>query len=291
MQVQKLRQLLTMDQCHVMPCCFDGLSAKMVEQAGFALTFMSGFAVSAARLGLPDTGLISYGEMIDQGRNICTSVSIPVMGDGDTGYGNAINVRRTVDGYARAGFAAIMIEDQVSPKRCGHTRGKLVVSRDEACERIQAAVDVRKEGMDILIIARTDARADHGLGEAMERARAFSEIGADILFIEAPESVEEMQTICREVPGNHMANIIDGGKTPLLSPSALHVIGFKLAAYPLVLISAAMQAMETALKDLQAGESPSSLMSFKEVRRVVGFDEYYKVEKGYGASLRRQRSG
>lgn len=274
----------------MMPCCFDGLSAKMVEQAGFALTFMSGFAVSAARLGLPDTGLISYGEMIDQGRNICTSVSIPVMGDGDTGYGNAINVRRTVDGYARAGFAAIMIEDQVSPKRCGHTRGKLVVSRDEACERIQAAVDVRKEGMDILIIARTDARAGHGLGEAMDRARAFSEIGADILFIEAPESVKEMQTICREVPGNHMANIIDGGKTPLLSPSALHVIGFKLAAYPLVLISAAMQAMATALKDLQAGESPSSLMSFKEVRRVVGFDEYYKVEKGYGASLRRQRS-
>ncbi len=274
----------------MMPCCFDGLSAKMVEQAGFALTFMSGFAVSAARLGLPDTGLISYGEMIDQGQNICRSVSIPVMGDGDTGYGNAMNVRRTVDGYARAGFAAVMIEDQVSPKRCGHTRGKLVVSRDEACERIQAAVDVRKEGMDILVIARTDARAGHGLEEAMERARAFSEIGADILFIEAPETVEEMQTICREVPGNHMANIIDGGKTPVISPSALHAIGFKLAAYPLVLVSAAMQAMETALKDLQAEESPSGLMSFEEVRRVVGFDDYYKVETGYAASLRRQRS-
>ncbi len=286
-QVQKLRQLLSMDQCHVMPCCFDGLSAKMVEQAGFALTFMSGFAVSAARLGLPDTGLISYGEMVDQGRNICSSVTIPVMGDGDTGYGNAMNVRRTVDGYARAGFAAVMIEDQVSPKRCGHTRGKLVVSRDEACERIQAAVDMREEGLDILIIGRTDARTDHGLEEAMERARIFSELGADILFIEAPESVEEMQTICREVDGAHMANLIDGGKTPLLSPSELHTIGFKLAAYPLVLISAAMQAMTAALKDLQAGKPASELISFKEVRRIVGFDEYYDTEKSYSTSLRR----
>jgi len=270
-----------------MPCCFDGLSAKMIEQAGFALTFMSGFAVSSARLGLPDTGLISYGEMVDQGRNICSSISIPVMGDGDTGYGNAMNVRRTVDGYARAGFAAVMIEDQVSPKRCGHTRGKLVVPRDEACERIQAAVDMREEGLDVLIIGRTDARTDHGLEEAMERAKSFSELGADILFIEAPESVEEMQTICREVDGVHMANIIDGGKTPLLSPSELHTIGFKLAAYPLVLVSAAMQAMAAALKDLQAGKLPPGLMSFKEVRQIVGFDEYYDVEKGYGASSRR----
>lgn len=275
-----------MDQCHIMPCCFDGLSAKMIEQAGFALTFMSGFAVSAARLGLPDTGLISYGEMVDQGRNICSAVSIPVLGDGDTGYGNAMNVRRTVKGYARAGFAAVMIEDQVSPKRCGHTQGKLIVPRDEACERIKAAVDARGEGSDILIIARTDARAGHGLEEALVRARSFSELGADILFVEAPQSVEEMQIICREVEGVHMANIIDGGKTPVLSPSALHTIGFKLAAYPLVLVSAAMQAMATALKDLHAGERPQGLMPFAEVREIVGFDDYYEEEKNYGASRR-----
>jgi len=285
-QPQKLRQLLAMDQCHIMPCCFDGLSAKMIEKAGFALTFMSGFAVSAARLGLPDTGLISYGEMVGQGRDICSAVSIPVLGDGDTGYGNAMNVRRTVDGYARAGLAAVMIEDQVSPKRCGHTRGKLVVSRDEACERIKAAVDAREEGNDILIIARTDARADHGLEEALERANSFAELGADILFVEAPQSVEEMQTICREVEGNHMANIIDGGKTPVLSPSELHTIGFKLAAYPLVLVSTAMQAMTAALKDLQAGKSPQGLMPFTEVREIVGFDDYYEEEKNYGASRR-----
>jgi len=285
-QPQKLRQLLAMDQCHIMPCCFDGLSAKMIEQAGFALTFMSGFAVSAARLGLPDTGLISYGEMVGQGRDICSAVSIPVLGDGDTGYGNAMNVRRTVKGYARAGFAAVMIEDQVSPKRCGHTQGKLIVPRDEACERIKAAVDAREEGSDILIIARTDARAGHGLEEALVRAGSFSELGADILFVEAPQSVEEMQIICREVEGVHMANIIDGGKTPVLSPSALHTIGFKLAAYPLVLVSAAMQAMATALKDLHAGERPQGLMPFAEVREIVGFDDYYEEEKNYGASRR-----
>jgi 2-methylisocitrate lyase-like PEP mutase family enzyme len=286
MQAQKLRQLLALDRCHIVPCCYDGLSAKMVENADFPLTFMSGFSVSAVRLGLPDTGLISYGEMVDQGRNICGAVSIPVLGDGDTGYGNALNVRRTVDGYRRAGFAAVMIEDQLSPKRCGHTCGKRVVSRDEACERIKAAVDARDEGEDILIIGRTDARADHGLDEAMERAKAFSELGVDILFIEAPESTGEMETICREVDGIHMANIIHGGKTPALSPSELHSIGFKLATYPLVLISAVIKAMTIALEDLQTGQAPGGLMPFTDVRRIVGFDDYYDAEKRYGTSRR-----
>lgn len=285
-QPQKLRQLLREDTCHIMPCCYDGLSAKMIEQAGFSLTFMSGFAVSAARLGLPDTGLISYGEMLDQGQNVCGATTLPVLGDGDTGYGNALNVRRTVEGYSRAGFAAVMIEDQVSPKRCGHTQGKLVVSRDEACERIQAAADARKDGQDVAIIARTDARAVHGLDEALERARLFAELGADILFVEAPESVDEMKTICREVPGNHMANIIEGGKTPVLPPAELHAIGFKIAAYPLALLSVAMQAMEIALDELRQGRSPAAVMPFEKVRRVVGFDDYYQAEKPYAASRR-----
>ncbi|HIP38101.1 MAG TPA: isocitrate lyase/PEP mutase family protein [Desulfocapsa sulfexigens] len=285
-QAEKLRNLLAQDQCHVMPCCYDALSAKMIEQAGFPFTFMSGFAVSAARLGLPDTGLISYGEMLDQGRTICTAVSIPVMGDGDTGYGNALNVRRTVDGYARAGFAAVMIEDQVAPKRCGHTQGKLVVSRDEAYERIRAAVDARDEGQDILIIARTDARGDHGLDEAITRVQTYADIGADILFIEAPESVEEMRIICKEVPGTHMANMIDGGKTPVLSPSELHTIGFKIAAYPLALLSSAMQAISTSLEELREGKPLKNVMPFAKVRKIVGFDDYYTDEKRYGTSRR-----
>ncbi len=174
----RLRALLDQGRLLVMPCCFDALSAKLIERAGFPLTFMSGFAVSATRLGLPDTGLISYGEMVDQGRGICAAVSIPVIGDGDTGYGNALNVKRTVEGYARAGFAAVMIEDQVAPKRCGHTRGKAVTGRTEALDRIRAAVDARDERGDILILARTDARATHGLDEALIRARAFAEAGA-----------------------------------------------------------------------------------------------------------------
>lgn len=282
----QLRELLAKDQCHIMPCCYDGLTAKMIEQAGFELTFMSGFSVSAARLGLPDTGLISYGEMLDQGKNICNAVSIPVLADGDTGYGNAMNVYRTVQGYAQVGLAAVMIEDQVSPKRCGHTKGKLVVERDEAFERIAAAVDARNEGQDILIVSRTDARAVHGLDEAILRGQEYAKLGADIIFIEAPESVEEMQTICKEVPGIQMANIIDGGKTPVLSPAELHSIGFSIAAYPLTLISAAMQAIENSLHALQKGSQPSDIMDFDKVKKIVGFDDYYKEEERYSNSRR-----
>jgi 2-methylisocitrate lyase-like PEP mutase family enzyme len=283
----RLRTLIAEDRLHVMPCCFDALSARMIERAGFPVTFMSGFAVSAARLGLPDTGLISYGEILDQGRNICQATTIPVIGDGDTGYGNALNVKRTVSGYAMAGFAAVMIEDQLAPKRCGHTRGKEVVGRDEAFDRIKAAVDAREEGADILIMARTDARHGHGLDEALERARRFSEIGADLLFVEAPKTVEEMETVCREVPGVHMANLVEGGETPLLAHAELHRIGYKLAAYPLTLLSATMTAMQGALEAMAAGQHPDALMPFAQLREIVGFDDYYAQESRYASSKRR----
>ncbi|PLX36148.1 MAG: carboxyvinyl-carboxyphosphonate phosphorylmutase [Hyphomicrobiales bacterium] len=277
-----LRTLLAEPVLRVMPCCFDGLSARMIEQAGFPLTFMSGFAVSAARLGLPDTGLISYGEMVDQGRSICAATTIPVIGDGDTGYGNPLNVKRTVKGYAQAGFASIMIEDQVAPKRCGHTRGKLVVDRVEALDRIKAAVDAREEGADILILARTDARHGHGLDEALERATLFRDAGADILFVEAPKDKEEMAAVCREVPGIHMANMVEGGETPILPPAELEELGFRIAAYPLTLLSAAMHAMRDALAAMKHGEHPDNmLMAFTELRRRVGFDDYYEDELRY----------
>ncbi len=285
-QPDKLRTLLAQDKCYVMPCCYDGLSAKMIEQAGFPLTFMSGFAVSAARLGLPDTGLISYGEILDQARNICASVSIPVIGDGDTGYGNAINIKRTVSGYARAGLASIMIEDQLAPKRCGHTKGKEVVERTEAYDRIKAAVDARNEGDDILILARTDARAAHGLSEAISRAQKFADLGADILFVEAPANEEEMATICREVPGIHMANMVEGGATPILEPQQLEQLGYRIIAYPLTVMSAAMKNMRQALEDMKNGHHPHErLMSFDELRDVVGFNDYY-IEEGRYANPR-----
>ncbi len=282
---QRLRALIAAhDGPLVMPCCFDALSARLIEGAGFALTFMSGYAVSAARLGLPDTGLISYGEMLDQGRNICAAVSIPVIGDADTGYGNPVNAKRSVRGYAQGGFAAIMIEDQVWPKRCGHTRGKQVVARTEAVARVQAAVDAREEGADILILARTDARATHGLDEALARAQAFKQAGADILFVEAPKSEDEMARICAEVPGVHLANMVEDGATPFLAPARLAEHGYRIVAYPVTLLRAAIKAMAASLEEIKAGNHPHErLIDFAELCRVVGFDDYYAEEARYGA--------
>lgn len=285
---QRLHALLTAQRgaAIVMPCCFDALSAKLIEQAGFPVTFMSGFAVSSARLGLPDTGLISYGEIVEQARNIAAAVDFPVIGDGDTGYGNPVNVKRSVRGYAQAGLAAIMIEDQVWPKRCGHTRGKQVVPRGEAIARIRAAADARREGADILILARTDARATEGLDEALIRARAFAEAGADILFVEAPKSEAEMRRVCAEAPGIHMANLVEDGETPLLPPETLGEIGYSLVAYPLTLMSAAMRAMIGALDDMKAGRHPGErLLSFAELRDRVGFEDYYAEEERYTAAI------
>jgi 2-methylisocitrate lyase-like PEP mutase family enzyme len=278
---QKLRELLERPGLLVMPCCFDALSARLVESAGFPLTFMSGFAVSAARLGLPDTGQISYAEMLDQGRSICEAVSIPVIGDADTGYGNPVNVKRTVRGYARAGFACVMIEDQRLPKRCGHTRGKEVVPRAEALARIRAAVDAREEGADVLVMARTDARATHGLDEAIWRARAFAELGADLVFLEAPRSEREMSRACREIPAPGMANMVEGGDTPVLPPKQLEEIGYRIAAYPLTLLSASAAAMIRALEKLRGGETPQELLPFAELRRLVGFDAYDRERARY----------
>jgi 2-methylisocitrate lyase-like PEP mutase family enzyme len=270
----RLRELLARPGLFTMPCCFDALSARLIAEAGFELTFMSGFGVSAARLGAPDTGLVSYGEMLDQGRNICAASPIPVIGDGDTGYGNALNVKRTVRGYAQVGFAGVMIEDQVAPKRCGHTEGKQTVSREDALIRLRAAVDARDEGADIVIVARTDARATHGFEEALVRARAFAELGADIVFVEALTSTAEMRQACASVPKPMLANMLEGGKTPVLPPAELAALGYKLAAYPLTLLSSAVRAMRDALGSLSRGEPPSGLLSFSELQRVVGFHAY-----------------
>ncbi|MET0103514.1 MAG: isocitrate lyase/PEP mutase family protein [Sedimenticola sp.] len=271
---EQLRTLLEQPGIITMPCCFDAFSARLIEQAGFPLTFMSGFAVSAARLALPDTGLISVGEMVDQGRNICSAVEIPVIGDGDTGYGNPLNVRRTVKSYADAGFACIMIEDQEAPKRCGHTRGKRVVDRQEATNRIRAAVDQKEAGSDILIMARTDARHDHGMEEAMWRCQAFADLGADIIFLEAPRSREEMERFCHGIPGHKMANMVEQGDTPILPPNELEALGYKIAAYPLTLISSAAVAMQSALETLKGGETPESMLTFPQLREIVGFNRY-----------------
>ncbi len=278
---EKLRRLLGQPGIFPFPCCYDALSARLIERAGFPLTFMSGFGVSAVRLGLPDTGLISYGEMLAQGKDICAAVSIPIIGDGDTGYGNAVNAKRTVRGYAQAGFAAVMIEDQVSPKRCGHTRGKSVVSRDEALMRIRAAVDARDEGADILILARTDAREVDGLDEALWRAEAFADAGADMLFVEAPRSRDELREIGRRVPGHHLANMLEEGLTPICSERELEDMGFKLVAHPFALLGPSILAMKRALRALKEGRAPEETISFEELKEDVGFTEYYREEERY----------
>ena len=286
----RLRALLTAPGLRVMPCCFDALSAKLIEQAGLELTFMSGFAVSAARLGLPDTGLISYGEMVEQGRELCAAVSIPVIGDGDTGYGNAVNAKRTVRGYARAGFACVMIEDQLAPKRCGHTRGKAVVPRPEALARIRAALDAREEaraaGHDILVMARTDARASEGLDEALARGRAFAELGADVVFVEAPRDESELARVAREIPAPTMANLVEDGDTPMLPPDRLAALGFKIAAYPLTLLHASVYAMQEALAGLREGKPLDRRLSFAELRTRLGFDAYDSEAQRYEADER-----
>lgn len=288
-RTQKLRDLLAQDTCHVMPGCYDALSAKLVEQAGYDMTFMSGFCASASRIGAPDLGLMSYTEVVEQARNINDAISIPMIGDGDTGYGNAMNVRRTVTGFARAGCACVMIEDQLAPKRCGHTPGKAVVGRDEAFDRIKAAADaraaLREDGGDIMIMARTDARHEHGLAEAIERSAKAWELGADILFIEAPQDEAEMRALCAELPGPKMANIIEGGQTPDLPVEVLQDIGYAIAVYPLSLMAAAMQAMVSTLEGMRQDNRPGQ-MAFGELRRRVGFDDYYKLSEQYDTSKR-----
>ena len=278
---ERLRTLLARPGILVMPGCHDAMSARLIEEAGFELGFMSGFAVSGARLGMPDTGLISYGELVDQGQNICRAVSIPMIGDGDTGFGSAQNIKRTVQGYQRAGFAAIMLEDQVAPKRCGHTEGKSVVGREEALTRIRAAVDARDAGADILIMARTDARACVSLDEAILRCRRFRDIGADITFLEAPLNDVEMRRYGAEVDGPKMANLIEGGKTPNLPPSRLEALGYKIAVYPLTLLNVSIHAMRDALGSLLRSERPAAAMDFEELKKAVGFPAYYAEEARY----------
>ncbi|KAG2726133.1 hypothetical protein I3760_01G098500 [Carya illinoinensis] len=243
-----LRRILDLPGVHQGPACFDALSAKLVEKAGFQYCFSSGFSISAARLGLPDVGLISYGEMLDQGQQITQAVSIPVIGDGDNGYGNAMNVKRTVKGYISAGFAGIILEDQVSPKACGHTQGRKVVPREEAIMKIKAAIDARKEsGSDIVIVARTDSRQAVSLDESLWRCRAFADAGADVLFIDALASKEEMKAFCEIsplVPKMDSLAALRGGRIP----------------------------------------PPRSMPSFEEIKEILGFNTYYKEEQRYATS-------
>ena len=282
-QVGWLRARFAARDLVLAPCSFDALSARVIHDAGFSASFMSGFGVAAARYGLPDNGLIGYAEMVETLRLICAAnPGLALIGDGDTGYGNAMNVRATVVGYARAGAAAIMIEDQLAPKRCGHMDGKVVVPLDEARMRIRAAVDARREsGLDIAIVARTDARAPHGFDEAMTRLRAFRDEGADLLFLEAPADEDELRRFAREIAAPAMANMVPGGKTPVLTPAALRAMGFAFAIYHQALFSA-IEAMQRAFAALAIGDPNGvPIASFLDVKRLAGAEEYAATSRRY----------
>ncbi|KAL0931569.1 carboxyvinyl-carboxyphosphonate phosphorylmutase [Colletotrichum truncatum] len=263
-------------------CTYDGLSSRLVEEAGFPMVFLAGYAVASA-YGLPDTGYIAMSEMCDKIKEAVSQVSVPVMADGDTGYGSPLNVRRTVESFAEAGAAGVMIEDQTWPKRCGHTKGKSVVSRGEAYARIQAACDARDQGQDIFVLARTDALVI-GWEEAITRAKEFKRIGVDAVFVEALPDREAMRKCVEELQLPTFANIIEGGKTENLSAKDLAELGFCAVAYPWTLVAAKLKSIRETLEDLKKSMTlgaPPMILSFDEVCEGVGFNKYWKLEERY----------
>ncbi|KAJ5674542.1 uncharacterized protein N7477_004476 [Penicillium maclennaniae] len=263
-------------------CTYDGLSSRLVEEAGFPMVFLAGYAVSSA-YGLPDAGYISMPELCDKIQEAYRQVSIPIMADGDTGYGSPMNVKRTVESFAAAGAAGVMIEDQQWPKRCGHTKGKSVVSREEAYARIQAAVDARNEGRDIFILARTDALM-HGWDEAMTRAKEFKRIGVDAIFVEALPNRDAMKRCAEEIDIPIFANIIEGGKTENISAKELAELGYSAVAYPWTLVAAHLKSVREALDGLKKSMTvgaPPMILTYDEVCEGVGFNKYWDREEKY----------
>lgn len=267
------------------PGCYDALNARLIEQAGFPAAYMTGFGSSVGLLGRPDVGLLTMSEMVDNARRIVSAVDIPVIADADTGYGNPINVIRTVREYERAGVSAIQLEDQVAPKKCGHMAGKQVVPAAEMVAKIHAAVDARTK-LDMLVIARTDARAIEGLPAALDRAHAYREAGADVLFIEAPESEEEIRAVARslgDVP--LLFNYAEGGKTPAVTFDTLATLGFAIVIFPISALLAATSAMQSALARIKQDGTPINLLSglptFDEFTDLIGLREVRELERNY----------
>ena len=286
----RLRELLEAPEIAVMPGCHDALSALLAQRAGFEAAFTSGFGISASQLGEPDLGLLTMSENVDRVRAIAGAISIPLVADLDTGYGNALNVRRAVGEAIDGGAAGVILEDQAWPKRCGHMDEKRVVPVDEHAQRIRAAADVRQErGEDLVIFGRTDARAPNGLEDAIERGHRYVEAGADVIFVEAPQSREELETVAAAFDVPTFANMVEGGKTPFLEPGELEAIGFDVVVYPLTGLFAATAAMGEAFDALVAGEAPGDLeiVSFEEFEEMIGAEDARERERRYRGSTGR----
>lgn len=269
----------------VFPGVYDTLSAKLVERVGFKMSFISGYSVAATSIGEPDLGLLTQTEIVERARRICGSVSIPIIVDADTGYGNPLNVIRTVNELISAGAAGCFLEDQVWPKKCGHMRGKKVIDRQEYIDKIRAAVEARA-GRDFFIVARTDALAAVSLDEAIARMEGARKAGADASFVEAPISMEQMAEIGKRAPKPIVANMIEKGRTPVLSRQELSKLGFDLIVYPLSALFASARALEQVYRKLHDDQTTQGmtdrLMSFDEFNQLIGVEEKYKLAEKFG---------
>jgi len=282
----QLRKLIKGNRIIVAPGAFDALSARLIEQAGFPAVYVTGAGVASSRLGVPDIGLTTMNEVLETAKNIVSVTNIPVICDADTGYGNALNLMRTTQDFERIGVAAIQVEDQITPKRCGHTEGKQLVSMEEMVKKIEA-FRYAKQTEDFVLIARTDAIAVNGFEDAIERARAYAQAGADVLFVEAPRTIEEMKRIpelLSDVP--LLVNMVEGGgKTPLLPVRELEAMGFRIAIYPASAWMAAIKAMQGVLRELKEQGSTDGfsehMVSFQEMFEVVGLAQYRALEAKY----------
>jgi 2-methylisocitrate lyase-like PEP mutase family enzyme len=283
----RLRALLEQGGTILAPGAFDPLAARLVEEAGFPAVYMTGFGTSAALLGRPDVGLLTMTEMVDNARRIAGCVDIPVIADADTGYGNPLNVIRTVAAYENAGVAAIHLEDQVAPKKCGHMDGKLVIPADEMAQKVRAATEARASS-DFMIIARTDARAVEGLDAALDRAARYREAGADALFIEALVSDAEAEIAARAFPGVPLLfNWAEGGKTPPIGLDRLRQLGYRIVIFPISTLLAATAAMRRVLREIAAAGTPAAalpdLPGFTEFCDFIGLPEVRAAERRFAS--------
>lgn len=283
--LQSLRKLLNdKSKPLVIPGVYDAIGARIVQKIGFKAMFQTGYGTSATLLGMPDYGFIGATETIENARRICRSVSVPVIVDSDTGYGNALSVWKLVKELQSAGAAGIFLEDQRWPKRCGHMSGKEVISKEEYGEKLKAALDAR-DSKDFIIVARTDARATEGLDAAIERGLFYKKIGADVIFVEAPKSLNEMKKIGQYIKAPLVANMIEGGATPIVSSSKLHSMGFKIILYPLSMLFANAFASIRILKELKKSGTTSSLRknvtTFDQFNEIVDLSKFRSLEKKY----------
>ena len=279
-----LRDLIAPGELLLAPGVFDMISARIADRMGFRALYMTGYGAVASALGLADAGLASYTEMVGRVGTIAGGTATPLIADADTGFGGLLNVQRTVRGYEAAGAAAIQIEDQVFPKKCGHTPGREVIPVADMVRKIRVALEARRDP-GFLIIARTDARTAHGIDEALRRAEAYARAGADILFVESPESEEEMARICATLDAPCLANMVEGGRTPLLTRAALIQIGYRIAIFPATGFLATAAALTRAYGTLAAHGSsagqPLDLFGFAEMNRLMGFEEVWAFDRAH----------